>query len=310
MPIDTGLKGINNESIIFECTDSIADNILFILSNIEKVSYIKEQILIEGLYSSTIEGANTTVEQVSKVLRNPVSKSDKMVVNNFKALHYVYEHGISLSNIRTVWEIITKDVCENLSCDGILFRSKMVYVGKHTPEKPEKIHIKMKSLFEDCINTDPIIKACIYHWYTAYIHPFCDGNGRLARLCLCEQLNRISIDFNKISISRAINNRLMDYYKSFPVPVNNVIDITTSIEYMIDRISAAVKFGLRGELTNTLDYIYNKMLKSNDGFTVSKLSKVLNISSENAHYYLQLLFEKGYASVEVVDSNYVYKPIR
>ena len=45
-------------------------------------------------------------------------------------MNYAYENKITIGNIRKLWEIVTKDVCENEGLAGTQFRAGMVYVGK------------------------------------------------------------------------------------------------------------------------------------------------------------------------------------
>ena len=44
----------------------------------------------------------------------------------------------------------------------------------------------MRKLFEFMIENEnkihPLILSSIFHYYLVYIHPFSDGNGRMARL--------------------------------------------------------------------------------------------------------------------------------
>ena len=152
-------------------------------------------ILLDAHSSATIEGAHTTVERMKKCLQAPETKDEIMVANTYKGCIYAYEHRIDETNIRELWDIIVKDVCENKERAGTLYRDGMVYVGneiktEHKPARPEEIPRLMNKLFafEDSNELDPLIKSFIFHFYFVYIHPFCDGNGRTARTINSSQL--------------------------------------------------------------------------------------------------------------------------
>ena len=145
--VSTGLFGINGEKIVIRESDEIIENCNYILNEIKCIKTddtVSESILIDSLSSATIEGARTTVDNVKKVFNNPISKSDKMVVNAVKAQNQAYNNGINNNNIRNIWEQLVEGVVDNKSADGTKYRSNYVYVGSdtkivHTPENPKKI---------------------------------------------------------------------------------------------------------------------------------------------------------------------------
>ena len=75
----------------------------------------------------------------------------------------------------------------------------------------------MSSLFQfiDKAVLDGLYKGIIAHFYLVYIHPFCDGNGRLARILqnYCFYTGGYE-GVRKIRISQAVNMHLGGYYKA------------------------------------------------------------------------------------------------
>lgn len=288
--VNTGLVGINDESIVYRITDEIETYISYIDSSIDSVKSNKnfvDSVLLDSYSSATIEGAQTTVENVKRCIESPVTKSDKMVVNTLICQCLVYDKGIYKSSIRSIWEKLVEDVCENEGKRGSFYRSGMVYVGSatqiiHTPESVNRIEMQMDRLFDFCNHfVNNYIKACIVHFYFVYIHPFCDGNGRFARLWCNKILYDINPRFKDLVLSREIEKNLNSYYSSLheaEFSYNNMIDITPFIEYLLAVIAGAVdymtvqKYMKLSDLDNT---ILNKI--NRDGLTLSKLSKILGV---------------------------------
>lgn len=318
--IDARLRGIFNEFIVFRYSDEIIECKNYIEQNINKKlkNSTIATVLLDSFASATIEGARTTVAKVQNSIKHPITKDDKMVVNTLKAQQIAYETGIVAENIRPLWEILVKDVCENVSVDGPKYRSGQVYIGSntqivHTPERPENIEIRMQDLFNLCnIFKDKLVLACIVHFYFVYIHPFCDGNGRFARLWQNVILSSYNTNFRGLIISNEINKSLNEYYKVIQdaeFAYNNMIDITPFIEYMLKCICSALdymiikKYVKLGPVENA---VYLKMQKNKSGLTVKKAAELQGLSESRAYNVLNSLVHKGYATIDKTHKPYRY----
>ena len=65
------------------------------------------------------------------------------------------------------------------------------------PQKPENIEENMEILFRYLSNNKNIETAFFAHFYFVYIHPFCDGNGRTARILMSKIEGRRSNDYGE-----------------------------------------------------------------------------------------------------------------
>lgn len=96
------------------------------------------------------------------------------------------------------------------------------------------------------------IKAAISHFYFVYIHPYCDGNGRTARVLTQSFLLYNGFDKIKyLSLSRTINDNLSAYYTSLKESENiyqngkKWMDITPFIDYFLDTIEKCMITSLK-----------------------------------------------------------------
>lgn len=332
----TGLKGISGEEVVWTNIKYIKDKLNMLDSLYRKVCSIKnvepkESILIDGYYSATIEGARTTIGYVKSCFNNPVGKSEKMVVNTYRATVYAKENNIlSEKNLLKAWSIIVGDVCENVSVRGSKYRSGMVYVGNsykviHIPPNPAEIQGFMNLLF-NYIKVrkrnfhESLIISIIGHFYLVYVHPMCDGNGRLARLLMLSYLNECG--FGKvlnISISKSINEMLPGYYKSLSESEKSlmlngrkVLDVTPFILYMIDVFERSMSLYIgfcKNNLTDKESLLIRKMKKRGEGseITVVNCMKALKVSESTSRKVLNALVEKGLLGRTRVGRKFVYK---
>ena len=155
----------------------------------------RDTILLDAWSSATIEGARTTVQRVRECFDNPKTKDDRMVVNTIAGSRYAYGNPITSRNIRTLWEKVVDGVCENENCRGTLYRDDMVVVGSadrviHVPAEPAQLPESMGQWFAytETDSADYLIRSFVAHFYFVYLHPFCDGNGRTARILNASQL--------------------------------------------------------------------------------------------------------------------------
>jgi Fic family protein len=185
---------------------------------------------------------------------------------------------------------------------------------------PEKIPAQMKE-FLSWLNTDgnenPLLKAAIAHLWFVIIHPFDDGNGRLARSITEMTLARAeNTNLRFYSMSAQIQKEKKDYYAILEETNTSTLDITMWLEWFFGCLKRAIessndivgkvlekaafwqKHAL--DITNeTQREIINKLM---DGFTGNmtsgKTAKIFKISQDTAIRLLKDLSERGFLSVQ------------
>lgn len=108
---------------------------------------------------------------------------------------------------------------------------------------------------------DQVIKSIIIHYYLAYLHPYFDGNGRMARLLQLWYLVQIGYTSSLfIPFSAFINESKGLYYKAFTLVSNNSkvsehLDVTLFVSYFIDNV--LTKLHKKAEPTSALKLFSN-----------------------------------------------------
>jgi len=67
------------------------------------------------------------------------------------------------------------------------YRSAPVYIrdSRHVPPRAKAVRDAMPALFDLLENeTEPSVRAVLGHWLVGYVHPYPDGNGRIARFLM------------------------------------------------------------------------------------------------------------------------------
>ena len=150
---------------------------------------------------------------------------------------------------------------------------------------------EMVDFFQWFNNTeDGLIKAAIAHLWFLIIHPFDDGNGRIARTISEYALARVENSYySKIySISKTIYNKKKDYYEVLEKTTgcrrkDEPLDITLWLEYFLKTLLKSLE-----EAKDGVQYIIDKTKfwdrhrdKELNARQIKVLNKVLDIGIEN-----------------------------
>ncbi len=140
---------------------------------------------------------------------------------------------------------------------GTIGKEKIHFVG--LPYK--KIDEDINSLLEYINGSDDdiYIKSAIAHLWFVTIHPYDDGNGRIARLISDYVLSQsFGLEYKYFSISLAIANDRKNYYDKLETTQNLIdnpdLDSTSWIEWYLDRFNDS--------LQETLDAIHKIINKT------------------------------------------------
>jgi len=166
--------------------------------------------------------------------------------------------------------------------------------------------------FNTASNLDPILKASVAHLWFVTIHPFDDGNGRIARAITDMQLSKADgVNQRFYSMSAGIKNERKSYYKILENTQKDDLDITEWIVWfleclknailssntIIDKVVKKHQFWLSnvGLINNARQQkMLNKLMDDFDGhLTTSKWSKITKSSQDTALRDITDLVNKG-----------------
>lgn len=90
-------------------------------------------------------------------------------------------------------------------------------------------------------STDPVLRAGIAHFWFVTIHPFEDGNGRIARAIADMSLARADRSAERFySMSAQIEAERKTYYERLEAQQRNGLDITAWLDWFLDCLGRAV----------------------------------------------------------------------
>jgi Fic family protein len=171
---------------------------------------------------------------------------------------------------------------------------------------------KFLQWFNNGAQVDPVLKAAIAHFWFVTIHPFDDGNGRIARAVADMQLTRSDGSPQRFySMSNQILTERKKYYQILEKTQRSDSDITEWLVWFLSCLERALqnsedilnavlvkaRFWERHKQTNLNErqrLIINKLLDGFDGkLTSSKWGKIAKVSSDTALRDIQDLMGKG-----------------
>lgn len=221
----------------------------------KKVNIVDTEVILckEVYYTSKIEGAKTTLARTFEIHNGAqlnTSDSDtefyeRMVKNGFEAtkLLNIYGNRIDKQKLCKVWDVLTEGARQNTQIVGEYYRIGDISVGEHKGVPVEHLEESMDSWIafysSDTMDNYPFLKAAILHYTFEYIHPFCDGNGRMGRLLMSNYLIGRGIESARaVSFSKGIDEQRVRYDAAFVIAENIYNDCTPFLEYLLPVMAA------------------------------------------------------------------------
>ena len=242
-----------------------------------KLKAMAENLTYDVVYSSEIEGIRLNVDEV----RSSIAR--KLGIENVKLTapsHYVDSVvAVMLDAVNHYDQTLTKEkICawqaaffptgysegsqievgkyrtnEEHIISGMFGRERIHYIAP-SPERVEDEMAKFLDWFNCQENVNSVIRSAIAHFWFVSIHPFEDGNGRLARILSDMLLARADkSEFRFYNISSQINKDKRHYYDILEKTQHGDGDITEWICWYAHTLSVALD-----EAENIVSTILNK----------------------------------------------------
>lgn len=277
-----------------------------VLSGSNKQKFISRGILEEAIASSQLEGAHTTRQAAKKMIvekREPRNKDEQMIVNNYNTIVKIDEdyknQPLSETLLFELHRMLTQKTIKKeeqgrlrRDSDEIVVRGQIGHQEYVTHIPPKEKFIKEETgRFIDYANDEndekflhPIIKAIFLHFWFAYLHPFTDGNGRLARALFYWYLLRKNYwTFMYLPISLVIKRAPVQYAMAYIYSEQDSYDATYFFDFHIRKIMQA--------LNDFNEYVSTKILENKE---IDKIvSKDTHLTDRQKHLLHYLISENN-----------------
>ena len=194
---------------------------------------------------------------------------------------------------------------------GAMGKEKVHYEAVAATDVEKEMKLFLDWFNDDTIQIDPVLKAAIAHFWFIIIHPFDDGNGRIARAISDRMLSRSESSKERFySLSKQILAERNDYYAVLKKTQHNN-DITDWLVWFLNCLKTAL-LETENSMQNILlktefwekhkDILINErqrlmINKLFDDFygklTTSKWAKITKTSTDTALRDIKDLMEKG-----------------
>lgn len=252
-----------------------------------KDQYIQNSLMEEAIASSQLEGARSPrkiAKEMIRTGRKPINRSERMILNNFRAMQTIGQIKNELLTpdlVLYIHRIITQDTLGDAESylrqpgDEIGVYDNTNNLLLHRPPLAEEIPERLEALcrFANEGNPEgflhPLLRAITLHFWLAYDHPFVDGNGRTARaLFYWSMLSQGFWLMEYVSISTILRKAPARYAKSFLYTETDDNDLTYFLLSQLRIICRAID-----ELQN---YLTRKVREIRETTTMLKHSVELN----------------------------------
>ena len=272
-------------------------------TNLNKMPILRRNNRINSIHSSlAIEANSLTINQVKDVINGKLVIGPQKEIQEVKNAYNAYEkikeiNPYSIKDLKKLHGIMTFLTVDESGefrkgNEGVFDGDKCIFMAP----KPEFVDSLMNQLFnwmkKSKEKVHPLILSSIFHYEFVFIHPFSDGNGRMARLWQNILLSQWKEIFEYVPIESQIKKYQNKYYKV----INNCNKNGNSnefIEFMLQMINEVLE-----EVLETI----NKEI-SHISIYVSKL---LDVMDYNIPMSSNEIMEKlGIKSKETLRANYI-----
>jgi Fic family protein len=234
---------LRSEAVLITLTDDVIKS-----SQIEGEDLNRQQVRSSlarrlGMDISGLVPADRSVEGVVEMMLDATQKFDQpLTEDRLYGWHAaLFPTGRSGMNRITVGAWRKDDAGPMQVVSGPYGREKVHYEAPTA----ERLHTEMATFltwFETPPAYDPVLKAALAHLWFVTIHPFDDGNGRIARAIADMALARSESSPQRFySMSTEIQQRRQSYYDALETIQKGDLDITGWLLWFLECLDGAIQ---------------------------------------------------------------------
>lgn len=270
---------------------------------LESKPHLRRNNRIKSIHSSLkIEANSLSLSEVRDVINGHLVLGDQKEIQEVKNAYEAYKkipeiNPTSISELKKIHGIMTYRTVNESGVfrqgeEGVFSGDKCIFIAP----PPHMVSGLMNDLISWMKRSEgvvhPLILSAVFHYEFVFIHPFADGNGRMARLWHTVILYRWRNIFEYIPLESRIERFQTEYYDAIAqCHVNGNSDVF--IEFMLDMID------------QILDEVILQINKSNAD-TSEYVKRMLDVMEYDVPYTSNAIMEAlGLKSKEALRKNYI-----
>ena len=305
---------------ILELTSVISEKVGLITSRreLESMPHLRKNNRIKSIHSSLkIEANSLSLSEVRDVINGHFVLGDLREIQEVKNAYAAYEclkdyDPYSIADLKKAHARMTRCLIEESGMfrsgnEGVFSGDQCIFVAP----PPTMVPALMQDLFDwmrqNRNTVHPLILSAVFHYEFVFIHPFSDGNGRVARLWHTVLLSNWRDIFAYIPLESQIERFQSEYYDAIAQCHKNG-DSTVFIEFMLNQIShildeAIAQIGTAG--LGVSEYVKRMLtvMEYDVPYTASAIMEKLGLKSKETfrRNYMTPALEEGLLEMTIPD---------
>ncbi len=255
------LKDAQGKNLVYLpiCTGIQLDAVK-LLYTAQTTAYGTRALEEEIIATSAIEQIDFSRDSVCSILKGlaPKTEEEDRIYGLKKGFEFISqkEHKITEENLYSLYQMAVGNYLpdEESLLPGQYYRHAPVYVMSSKVEHSGIPHEKLSDYMQALItfantkdNLNDLLKAAILHFYLSYVHPYFDGNGRMARLVHMWYLIQQGYESTLfVPLSGLIEKSRKKYYDAYTLTEDNrayagSLDLTPFLLYIIQNVYDKMK---------------------------------------------------------------------
>lgn len=225
-------------------------------------TYLIRSLIEEAMTSSQLEGAATTRPVAKEMLstgRQPRDNGERMIYNNYAVMKYIRdwrERPFTPEAIIELHRTLTANTVHENECGRLRTAEDNIVIYDrgspptllHTPPPAHELPQRLQRLCDFANDADsdlfvhPVVRAISIHFQIGYDHPFCDGNGRTARILFYWSMLKSGYWLTEfLSISSVIKKSTSKYLTAYLYTESDEQDLSYFVAQQLDVIEQSIK---------------------------------------------------------------------
>lgn len=308
---------ISNQMLSLVASISESIGRISLLQNLESKPHLRKNNRISSIHASLkIEANSLSLNQVRDVINGHIVLGEQKEIQEVKNAYAAYDElgkfdPYNIQDLLHLHNIMTRYIIDEAGVfrkgeEGVFSGEECIFMAPPARFVPQLMQDLFSWMQKEKTNLHPLILAAVFHYEFVFIHPFADGNGRMARLWHTAILGSWKPLFAYLPLESQIEKFQDGYYEAISACHKNG-NSNAFIVFMLEQINTVLTQAASQPYTseNTSEYVKRLLqaMEPETPYTATTLLEILNLHSKETlrKNYLNPALKLGVIAMTIPD---------